>query len=303
MHATEVIESYIDDTVRLLSKRQRNDVATELRSLLGEELYARAQESGRPPDESLALSLVRAYGQPNEVAARYEPPQPIIDPADSTNFVRAAIIGAAALSLLSAFRRLRPSPPGTADGLVTTGLLVWLGILVVAFAAKSWARRRWPKTALWKPRDRDRSNRVGSALVVPIATFFVVLYAAPAWVLDLISGGRLNTSWAAYIADFQRLRLPLFIGLMVCLLALLSLAAIRGRWSRLTRRISIGLNMAVACLLLFLAVQGNIFQSSAVDQIARDVLALVAAIYVPCVGIMLYGEIGRVDRAQAAKEA
>ena len=74
MHASEVIETYIDDTVRLLPRRQRDDVATELRSLLNEELHARAQESGRPPDESLALSLVRDYGRPNEVAARYQPP-------------------------------------------------------------------------------------------------------------------------------------------------------------------------------------------------------------------------------------
>ena len=56
MHATEVIESYIDDTVRLLPVRQRDDVASELRSLLNEELHSRARESARPPDESLALS-------------------------------------------------------------------------------------------------------------------------------------------------------------------------------------------------------------------------------------------------------
>ena len=59
MHATEVIETYIDDTVRLLPRRLRNDVATELRSLLNEELPARTQESGCPPDEALALSLAR----------------------------------------------------------------------------------------------------------------------------------------------------------------------------------------------------------------------------------------------------
>lgn len=73
--------------------------------------------------------------------------------------------------------------------------------------------------------------------------------------------------------------------------------------SRLTRRINIGFNVEMAGLILSLAVEGNIFQSSAVDQIARNVLALVAAIYVPSVGIMLYGEIGRLDRAVTASEA
>ena len=303
MHATEVIETYIDDTVRLLPRRQRDDVATELRSLLNEELHARAQESGRPPDESLALSLVRGYGHPNEVAARYQPPWAIIDPADSTSFMRAAIIGAGALVLLGAISKRLPSLPETADNLVKIGILVWLGLLVVAFGAKNWIRRRWPATVLWEPRDRDRANRVGTAVVVPIATFFVVLYGAPTWVLDQISGGRFDTSWAAYTADFQRLRLPCFIGLMVGLLALLSFVAIQGRWRRLTRRINIGLNMALACLILSFAVDGNIFQSSLVDQIARNVLALVAVIYVPSVGVQLYGEIGRLDRAAAAKKA
>jgi len=299
MNAAEVIETYIDNTVRLLPRRQRDDVATELRSLLNEELHARAEESGCPPDESLALSLVRGYGHPNEVAARYQPPWAIIDPADSTSFMRAAIIGAGALVLVGAVSKSPPSVPDT----VQIAILVWLGLLVVAFGAKNWSRRRWPAKVLWEPRDRDRVNRVGTTVTVPIAAFFVVLYAAPTWVLAHLSGGWFDTSWSAYTSNFQRWRLPCWIGLMTVLLALLALVAIQGRWRRLTRRINIGLNMALACLILFCAVDGNIFQSSPVDQIARNVLALVAAIYVPSVGVQLYGEIGRLDRAGATRDA
>jgi hypothetical protein len=246
---------------------------------------------------------VRGYGHPNEAAARYQPPWAIIDPADSTSFMRAAIIGLGALIVLGALSRRQPSLAETADNLVKIGILVWLGLLVVAFGAKNWARRRWPATVVWEPRDRDRTNRVGTAVVVPIATFFVVLYGAPSWVLDHISGGRFNTSWTAYTADFQRLRLPCAIALMVGLLALLSFVAIQGRWRRLTRCMNIGLNMALACLMLSFAVDGNIFESSLVDQIARNVLGLVAVIYVPSVGVQLYGEIGRLDRTAAAMKA
>ena len=259
--------------------------------------------SGRPPDESLALSLLRGYGHPNEAAARYHPASTIIDPADSASFIRAAIIGVGSLLLLSTLTKLRPSKPGTAADFVKIGIMAWLGFLVVAFGAKNWSRRRWPATALWKPRDRDRVNRVGTAVVVPIATFFVVLYGAPSWVFDQISRGRFDTSWTAYTADFQRFRLPCFIGLMAGLLALLSFVAFQGRWHRLTRCMNIGLNMALACLVLAFAVGGNIFQSSLVDQIARDVLGVVALIFVPSVGVQLYGEIGRLDRAAAAKDA
>jgi hypothetical protein len=140
MHATEVIETYIDDTVRLLPRRQRDDVATELRTLLNEELHARARESGRPPDESLALSLVRGFGRPNEVAARYQPVWTIIDPADSRSFAKAAIIGAGSLVVLSALTTLMPSPSGIADDPVKIGIPAWLGVLVVVFGAKNWIR-------------------------------------------------------------------------------------------------------------------------------------------------------------------
>jgi hypothetical protein len=297
MLATEVIEEYIDDTVRLLPRRQRDDVAAELRTLLNEELHTRAQDLGRSPDEALALSLVRGYGRPNEVAARYQPVWTIIDPADSRSFARAAIIGAGSLLVLAALTRLPSGPSGIAGDLVKIGILAWLGLLLVAFGAKNWIRWHWPAAAAWKPRDRDRVHRVPVAVLVPVATFFIVLYAAPIWVLNRISGGRFITSWAAYTAEFQRLRLPVFIGLMFGLVALLSFVAIEGRWRRLTRRINIGLNIAVAGLILSFAVGGNIFQSSVVDQIARNVLALIAAVYVPGVAIQLYGEIGRVDRA------
>lgn len=302
MHATEVIEAYIDDTVRLLPRRQREDVAKELRSLLNEELLARAQESGRPPDEALAVSMVRGHGSPNEAAARYQAPWAIIDPADSTNFLRAAFIGAAALLVLSALNRRQPNMPWAAENVVPFSILAWFGFLVVNFGVRGWLRRCWPRTALWKPRDRNRANRIGAALVVPVAGLCVLLYAAPAWVLDRVSGGRIQTAWAAYTEEFQRFGLPLAIGLMVGLLALLAFAAIQGRWSRLTRRIGIGLNFALAGLMLYLAVDGNLFQSAVVDQIARNVLAVVAAVYVPCVGVMIYGELGRVDRAVGAKE-
>jgi hypothetical protein len=296
MDATEVIETYIDDTVRFLPKQQRDDVTNELRSLLNEELNDRALETGRPPDESLALSLVRGYGRPTEAAARYQPPWAIIDPADSARFLRAAIIGVGSLLLLSALRTLQPALPGTEEDSVKVAILAWLGFLVIAFGAKSWIRRRWPASGAWTPRDRDRVSRVGTAVLVPIATFVVVLYAAPAWVLNRISRGRLNTSWAVFTADFQQFRLPWFIGAMAGLIVLLALVAIQGRWRRLTRRINIGLNMAVAGMVLTFAVDGNVFQSGPVDQIARDVLALIAVIYVPCVGVQLYGEIGRGER-------
>jgi hypothetical protein len=210
MRAIDVTETYIDDTVRFLPSRQRHDIAAELRTLLNDELQVRAEESGHPPDEALALSLVRAFGRPNEVAARYQPVWTIIDPADSWSFTKAAIIGAGALILLRALAMVRRSASITADDFVKIGILAWLGALVVIFGAKSWIWRRWPAATAWRPSDHDRVSRAATAALLPIAMFIFILYSAPAWVLDQISRGRLDTSWAAYTAEFQRARLPFF---------------------------------------------------------------------------------------------
>lgn len=293
MHASEVIESYIDDVVRLLPGRMREDVASELRSLLNEELLSRAKESGHAPDEALALALVRDYGRPNEAAARYHPPVAIVDPADSTNFLRAAILGALGWLLLSAVGKRLPPEMAPPDHFAEIGILSWLGLLVLAFGVKGWSRRRWPAKSPWRPRHRDEANRLGAAATAPIAAFFIAFYAAPNWMLDKLTGGRIDASWAAYTAEFQQSRLPGFLALMAALVGLLVFAAIQGRWSPLTRRLNIALNLAIACLLLVFAVDGGMFQSAQADQIARDVLGLVGLVYLTGVGAMIYGEIGR----------
>lgn len=295
MQPNEIIELYVVDTVRLLPGGQREDVAAELRSLLNEELQSRVRETGRPADEALTLELVRGYGHPKDVAARYQPAWTLIDPADSRSFLRAAIIGAGSLVLLSVLSYVRPNPPKTAENLIVIGSLAWFGFLGIVFGVKNWMYRRWPALGLWKPRERGRVNRIGVAFVVPVAFFVMVLYAAPGWVLDSLSGGRIDTSWAVYSEEFQRTRLPLLIGLMFGLVAMLTLAAIQGRWVRLTRRIDLGINMALALLLLSMAVGGPIFESATVDKIAKDIVALIAAVYVMMVGAILYGEIGRLD--------
>jgi hypothetical protein len=301
MNADAVIEMYIDDTVRLLPKAQRNDVAAELRALLKEELDARARESGRSADTTLALTQVRGFGRPNEVAARYHPAPAIIDPADTGTFLRAAIIGTCALLLLSALRKLLPPIPGNAEDYVVLSILAWLGLLVVGFGLKGHVGRNWPNRVQWAPRDPNRVNRIGTAVLMPIAALVVVFYAFPTRVFDLASGGRFDSSWSTYAAEFQRSRLPWFIGCLAGLVLLQSMAAIRGRWTRVTRRIGIGLNLALSLLTLSFAVDGNIFQSAEVDRIARNVLAMVAVIYVPCVGLLVYGEIGRVERPAVAR--
>ena len=135
MHADDVITSYVHDVARRLPRAQRDDVAFELRTLLADDLRARAEAAGRSPDEDMAVEMVRTFGRPSETAVRYSRPFTIIAPSDTWSFLVAAILGGVFL----------PSP-------------AWLGVLVVVFGVKSLIVRRRPDAFPWKPRpvpDRD----------------------------------------------------------------------------------------------------------------------------------------------------
>src|SRR5690349_2515983 len=91
-----LIEAYVVDVMRRLPAKQRNDVGFELRALLTESLRDRAADAGRTADGAMALELVREFGQPDDVAARYHSPgPPIIPPAHTRSFVWATVIGIA----------------------------------------------------------------------------------------------------------------------------------------------------------------------------------------------------------------
>src|SRR5947209_4777111 len=103
MNAKDVIESYVTDVAVRLPRKQRNDVAFELRALLNEELQAKAEAAGHVSDAAdavdaaIATELVQSWGQPREVAARYRPTLTVIDPADGPTFLRATVIGLAVI--------------------------------------------------------------------------------------------------------------------------------------------------------------------------------------------------------------
>ena len=94
MNANDVIECYVTDVAVQLPRKQRNDVAFELRALLNEELQAKADADGRPVDAAMAIAFLQGFGRPADVAARYRPALTIIDPADGHSFWRAICSGA-----------------------------------------------------------------------------------------------------------------------------------------------------------------------------------------------------------------
>src|SRR5471030_1363485 len=96
MDSHAIIESYVDDVVRRLPRRQRTDVAFELRSLLTEDLGGHAADAGRPADAEMTMELLKAFGRPTDVADRYRPAGfTVIRPADAPRFTWLALGGVA----------------------------------------------------------------------------------------------------------------------------------------------------------------------------------------------------------------
>jgi hypothetical protein len=285
MNAHDIIESYVTDVARLLPRKQRADVAAELRSLLRDEIGAAGPEE--------ALARLRAFGKPADVAARYHTPYAVIDPVDTHNFVLAAVVGA--LLIPSTNPRLPISIDQNAASLL---FLAWLGTLVILFALKSWAARRWPEHFRWKPskvRDYDAVRAVEQLPLIAILIFYEVAYLLPGPMLHLLSGGHVAADLLTYTSDFASpWRMPWFALVLPVLIVLEALAMVWGRWTKLTRLLEIALFLLAGTQLGWHASYGNIFANPQANHSARLTLQLLGAAFILTAVYKIYREWGRI---------
>ena len=177
MEVQALITNYVGDVTARLPRRLRSDVSFELAALLNEDLAARAASAGRVADEAMTLELIQGFGRPAEVAARYAPAHALVDASDwPRDFLVSAVIGSLlllALGQLTMQHAVKDWP--------SIVVLSWLGFLVVVFATRNSARRRWPSLGRWKPHDRDAVSRGGNIALVILIAAADLCYGAPAW--------------------------------------------------------------------------------------------------------------------------
>ncbi len=286
MTPQDVIDSYVKAVAAQLPFRQRGDVAQELRGQLMEELSA-----GTAHDEQTALALVRRFGRPAEVAARYHTPFTIIDPADTRSFVLAAIGGA--LLMPQADSRLPLSVSPETQSLL---YLAWIGTLVIVFAARSWAIRRWPNSFLFTPSAPRKEVNAFAELAAALAfALLAIVYIAPGPVISFLSDGRVDAGRLVYTDSFtQPLRLWGFAFLMAVIVLLHFQAAARRRWNRVAYVFSFLLLISAGTQLGWHARYGQIFVDPAVDMVARRVCEAVGAVLILAGLLQAYREWTRV---------
>lgn len=287
MNANDLVESYVTDVAVQLPRKQRNDVAFELRALINEELQARAEAAGRDVDAAMATEFLQAFGRPEEVAARYRPTLTIIDPADGHKFLRATVIGLAVIWCLGLLMRLGQPIGSAGDALNLLGQwwtgtaipsLWWPGVLVVWFGVAAWVRR----TSVWKPRAGDRIHGGRVAMVMGLVGILCGLFVLidPRWVLDFFWGGR--AAPAAYEAltytdTFLRRQAPWLFALLVLNIPVFLVVIMMGRWSPFMRRIETGLGLLTCAAMAWTVLGGPVFMAPNSDRTAKFLIVLIIA--------------------------
>ena len=290
MNPNELIESYVAEVAVQLPRRQRNDVAFELRALLHEELQGRADAAGRPADAAMTTELLRAFGRPGEVAARYLPTVTVIDPADGPKFVRATAIGLVLIWVLGLWEQvLQPVAAGMEFlnalghwwGATVILSLWWPGVLVVGFGLAAWSRRRRPATADWKPRAADRIHGSRAALGMAVVGILCGVYVLldPRWLLDLFFGGRAAPAAyeaLTYTAAFRERLAPWLLLILLLLNVPIFVAVlVQGRWPAGLRRLQQGLSLLTCVAMGWIVLDGPVFVGAASDRALKISLALI----------------------------
>jgi hypothetical protein len=292
MKAQDVINSYVTDVAIQLPARLRDDVACELRSQLRDELAGKS-------DAASALSLVRRFGRPGEAAARYSTPYALVDPADTRSFIVAAIAGAFLIPPVNA--RLPISVDRNTASLL---FLAWIGALVLFFAARSWAIRRWPDHFAWTPTPSRKAINVPAELGMVLCLIVLeTVYLAPGAVAAFVSGGHLDASRFAYTASFlQPLRLWGFAAMVPVAAALHLAAALTRRWTRVSRAFASLFLLSAGIQLGWHASYGAVFADPAIDATGRLAFQLAGGALVLGAMYSLYRQWTHIELPEAERD-
>ncbi len=299
MNPNELIEAYVADVGVRLPRKQRNDVAFELRALLQEELQGKSEAAGRDADADMAKELLQAFGHPAEVAARYRPTLTIIDPADGHRFLQATGLGLAIIWCGGLLRLLLQPTDSSLGFLGTLGqwwgnTLIpsfwWPGVLVVGFGLTGWTRRQTPQSLEWQPRpeDRIRGSRAAMAMGILGILCGLVVLIDPRWVLDFFWGGQAaDAAYEAltYTETFRQRQAPWLFALLLLNVPLLAIVLVKGHWSTLLRRVNLALSLLTCAVMVWVVLNGPVFLAASSDRTVKFFLVLITAYTLITLGI------------------
>jgi hypothetical protein len=287
MNVQAIIDDYVNKVAAKLPRAQRNDIGLELRTLLADQLRSAAEEAGRAPDADLAAKVLRDFGQPSEVAARYAPRGfQLIEPEQTPMIITVATICVAVQWLISL--------PLVFSGRMTPGQwwLQWcltafacFGVLVVWFGLANWMQRRFPILngkrpwqhwifwvpfpRDWRPGEPEATERRAAVNAAPIGAVLTVFFVAPAWLVGHLLSKGASVYWLAYADNFRHWLLPPLILVMVLRLVFFWAVLLDERRRAATEVVRFGLWGCFLALLYWAVFGWRIFAYPLTDLLFR----------------------------------
>lgn len=287
----EIIDRYLHEVGRHLPRKLRADVQVELRTLLQETLEERARATPRAPEASLAMQVLREFGAPEEVAARYAPqPRYLIGPRFYSTYLlivkiivivlAAVFAGMVAVAAIASRGPVAPLEPGRVLKMLwafTSSGIFNLAILTLVFAIVERVQPRpEPEAPPWDPSELpavDDPDQISPAGMV-VGMYFILAFAVlfnfyPEWVgIAGFSAGQVTWRLSLLRPEFT-MHMPL-INLWWGLDFALALVVLRhGRWRRETRWAEFGLGLFGAVILVLIVLGPPVFRY---DWLAKAVL-------------------------------
>lgn len=279
----ELIDRYVHEVGEHLPRRMRVDVQTELRSLLLDALEERARDASRPADVELAAKVLREFGPPQEVAARYAPqPQYLIGPRlfpaykltiiIMTVVVAAVLLGFFVVGVLRSIQNPADSLNLSAElgviGKIFYTAFFNFGLVTLVFAiVERLQQRREAAGAAWDPaalppvNDPDRISPAGHVFsVYAILALAILFNFYPEWV-GIVGFHQGAGSWRLSLLrpEFST-NMPL-LNLWWGLAFVLNLFVLRqGRWRRKTRWAEFALGLLGGVVLLLIIIGPPVFR-------------------------------------------
>lgn len=276
MNPNDVIETFVIDVMRRVPGKDRNDIGLELRGLLGDMLADRAATAGRPADDAMVLAMLREFGTPVEVAARYRSPGTVIIPAEQTRrFALLSLTGIGLQWALTLPRVFQGQPVATWWFSWGLGSLWWPGFLVMMALAAVGARELGLTRQKWRPSsvDTERVNRGALALGVLWMAIGAAAVICLPWITRLLPDPlpRIFT----FDNDFLHGRAWPVVLLWLDSILIRLMVLTRGRWTQRLRMMDLATNVVWIALLLWWLAAGAIFQAAATDNGAKAGIGLV----------------------------
>lgn len=289
MNPNDVIESYVADVMRRVPGKERNDIGLELRGLLIEMLNERAATADHAADDAMVLAMLRDFGTPADVAARYRPPGIVIIPAEQTrSFAIASIIGVGLQWALTLPRVFQGQPIAAWWFSWGLGSLWWPGFLVVMAMAAASVRELGVARPAWRPRtvDSERINRGAAASGLVCMMIGMAIVLGLPWIA-LLMPDPLPRIFAFDDGFLHGRAWPVvLLWLDNCLVRVAVLY--RGRWTPRLRRLDLATSVAWLALLVWWLAAGDIFQAAATDNGAKGGIGLVILVIAIDLAYKLY---------------